>query len=124
MIGECGFPRSARCDRKHGDCPANQDSMKDHLGARLQPSAAEEGISITCEEQDLKDQQAGGPDRRRATKPGENEFADERLQQEQEKSATECRKTVKDHREHCARVIRASRDLRLPKVFQVFRVAG
>jgi hypothetical protein len=45
------------------------------------------GVGITQEKQDLEEQHAGGPDAGAATEPRKDEFADDRLDLEEQKGA-------------------------------------
>jgi hypothetical protein len=47
------------------------------------------GVSIATQQQHLKKQDTGGPDRRAPAEPGENGLADDRLDLEQQKCARE-----------------------------------
>ena len=53
-------------------------------------------IGVPASEQDLKEQHQRRPDRWRATKPGQDEFADHRLDLEEKK----CRKENADGKEY------------------------
>jgi len=54
------------------------------------------GVGVSAGEQDLKEQHQRGPDSGRATKPGQDEFADHRLDLKEKK----CRKENTDGKEN------------------------
>lgn len=100
--------------------------MEYYLRARLQPLSAQVSVGVTCEQQHLKDQQAGRPNRRRAPEPRQDVFADQRLNLEQQECSAEHRKTVNSHSGEVARFLFSRRVLLRPvagdipaeKVFQ------
>ena len=71
--------------------------MYDYLGACPQPADAGMRLSEATEEQYLKEQHACGPDGRRASEPRQDELADKRLDQEEQKRAECNRKAISQH---------------------------
>jgi hypothetical protein len=55
-------------------------------------------VGIAQQQNRLKKEQAGGPDRGAAAEPGQDHFGDERLNLEEQESAQEDSQSVKEHR--------------------------
>lgn len=72
--------------------------MQEDLRAWLQKPAAEVRVQVTAQKQDLKKHHAGGPNTGSTTEPGQQVFANQRLNLEQQKCACEDRKRVRSHR--------------------------
>jgi hypothetical protein len=56
------------------------------------------GVGISGEQHGLKEKHAGGPHRRRAAEPGQDQPGDQRLHQEQQKRGQEDRRRVQHRR--------------------------
>ena len=60
--------------------------MDDGLPPGFHPLDQPVGIGVATRQQNLEEQHQGGPDRRRAAKPGQNKFPDHRLDLKKEES--------------------------------------
>src|SRR5215472_1405525 len=68
------------------------------LPPRYLPADDAVGVEIAREQQELEEEHAGRPDRRRAAEPGKDVFADERLNLEEKKRSEKDRQRVGEHR--------------------------
>ena len=73
------------------------------MGQRLRPAAEagakKVGVEVAGEQQHLKKEHAGGPDRGRAAEPRQEEFSEDQLGPEEQKSAQKNREEKLDGRQ-------------------------
>jgi hypothetical protein len=91
------LPRHLRIDPRGRDADQQQQSVQLHLRLRLEIADHRVGIEIARQQLHLEKKQARGPHRRRAAEPRQNDLGDDRLHLEQQKSADQNRKSVKNH---------------------------
>src|SRR5438094_928541 len=65
-----GLPGLGGSNRQQRKGRAEQAEMDDNLNTRFEPAGAEMRISVSGQQDDLEEQQAGGPNTRSAAKPG------------------------------------------------------
>ncbi len=106
IIAVSRLPPVGRGDRQGQQRRHDQRQVHDRPRPWPQVVFAQMGVGIATEECRLKEDQASGPDGRRAAEPGKDEAADQRLNLEQQKSADkagagiECRQSRRASRFH------------------------
>jgi hypothetical protein len=67
------------------------------LDARLEIASQQVGVEISQQEHHLEEEEAGGPDGGRATKPGQDDLGDDGLHLEEQEGAQQDRGCVEEH---------------------------
>lgn len=79
------LPIGGRGDRQQAGRSHQYHDMNEHLMRRGKPVETEMGVGIAQQEHELKKKHAGRPDAGSSSKPGQNEFSNQRLHLEEEK---------------------------------------
>ena len=89
MIEHGSPPVLCRTDGQQREGGEQDTDMHSGSYARGEIAREETSVEITREQGDLIEDQAGGPDGRRAAEPGKDDLGDERLEREEEEGAEE-----------------------------------
>ncbi len=74
-----GFPGDARINGQHRRADQQQAAVEQHLDARFEVPDHGMGVEVPEQKRHLEEEQTGGPNRRRAAEPGQDDLGDHRL---------------------------------------------
>ena len=96
-FGRGGFPCRVRIYGQGRGAGQQKSAMHQHLRARLQVAHQGVRIEIAQQQNDLEEQQTGGPHGGRPAKPGQDDLGDHRLHLKEQEGAGQNGKSVKKH---------------------------
>ncbi len=71
--------------------------MEGTLGARAHPAREAMRVEVSRQQHELEEEEAGGPDRGRSAEPGQDVFAQERLDLKEKERSEKDREGVREH---------------------------
>src|SRR5690242_287816 len=98
MLWPSGLPGVFWQNRQHQQAHGKKRCMNPCLGSRAKTPRKKMRVEVAKQEDYLKEQQADRPDRRDSSKPGKNDFSNQRLHLEEKKRAQENRHRVQEIR--------------------------
>ena len=98
VFGAIGFPGLAGGDGQQPQARQQQQHMQNALAHGREVAHQPMGIQVTQQQKRLEKQHAGGPHRRRATKPGQDHLAHQGLHLKEQKRAQKNRQGIRQHR--------------------------